>query len=226
VTCDVAYLLRFWSWCRCLCYKPSGCRVYTWQTVTTEFTNLHTVAAYVTDNVWHWPRVSETQLWRTVLCPPGCHIHSISFAERQTDWNIAPVHKYSVWKYPVRGHLNCRRLHFLWHHTGHCDGTCIIWHCYACSVVELRTSRWIFGWQDKKANSLSCEDTHPADVGYVVSEQDIMTAKTYCRSILTGAANCIKGAQEQPRGVRVSWVWLCQQLVWMLCHKLIESEWV
>jgi len=84
----------------------------------------------------------------------------------------------------------------------------------------------MFGWQDKQAISLSCEDTHPTDVSYMASEQGIMTAKTYWQNILTGTADRINAAQELPRGVRMSWVWLCQQLVWMVCHKLIESEWL
>jgi hypothetical protein len=52
----------------------------------------------------------------------------------------------------------------------------------------------MFGWQDKLANSLISEDTHPTDVSYMSSEQDIMTAKTYCRNILSGTADCVKGA--------------------------------
>jgi len=31
----------------------------------------------------------------------------------------------------------------------------------------------MFGWQDKQANFLSCEDPHPTDVSYMASEQDI-----------------------------------------------------
>ena len=79
----------------------------------------------------------------------------------------------------------------------------------------------MFGWQDKQANSLSCKDIHPN----MASEQDTVTAKTYWRNILTGTADCTNGAKELPRGVRVSWVWLCHQLVWMVWHKLKKSEW-